>query len=401
MRFHILCFFVFFVLNLLTAQTWQQRDNFPGQARDDGIAVSFDAKSFYGFGSNNWFAYERDWWLFNHQSQEWEAKASFPGAAMQYASAIPFGNAVYLFGGFQQGAVVSDTIYRYNVAADQWEIIGNLPMGARFAAMTTKHRNRILAGMGNDGQRCHTDIWWYTPQTNDWEFLTNFPGSGRQQMKAFVAGEYLVVGSGRCGGNCFFDWWQFHLEKQIWEPYQEVEATFCSYQNTFEDAEWYIMGGGMTYLDSFSADGFSTTWWGWHKPTQEWVSLPNFTGTPKRGGGVFRFGSTIQLVSGLNSNGSRDDEVWQLDLPKRPAPNKAPIIFLSREATSLNIHLNNPQPFSLQCFNTIGAEVYSVKQDIVQAESVIDLPILSNGLYVIKLQINGEQYTKKLIFARD
>ncbi len=99
--------------------TWTQLADLP-DPRDNGIAVGFDGK-FYHFGgmaTSTISAFRRDdTWEYDPVTNQWRVLTPMPGERSD-GGAIVIGEHIYVAGGN-----ISNTIFQYSPAEDQWEVI--------------------------------------------------------------------------------------------------------------------------------------------------------------------------------------------------------------------------------------------------------------------------------------
>lgn len=114
-------FFLCMVFHTSTnAQTWVQKDDFPGTARDDGVSVTVGNKSYFGTGRSNNFSFLNDWWEYDHRNDTLKALSDFPGSERQYASVTSVNQEIFLMGGIGDQDTVFNDVWKYDAIVDSW-----------------------------------------------------------------------------------------------------------------------------------------------------------------------------------------------------------------------------------------------------------------------------------------
>lgn len=113
-----------------------------------GIGAQVGDKVFIGLGSAGQDFYMLD---LNNLDQGWQKKANFNGPARSGATASVIGNEIYVFGGSGKvkssdaSPILFETVYRYNVAKDQWSQANtSAPVGLLGAASYSPDGKQVL-----------------------------------------------------------------------------------------------------------------------------------------------------------------------------------------------------------------------------------------------------------------
>jgi len=77
--------------------TWTQKADFPGTARNSAVAMAVDEKGYLGTGYDG-TNYLNDFWEFNPTTNTWAQKADFPGSGRYGAVAFGVNGKAYTTG---------------------------------------------------------------------------------------------------------------------------------------------------------------------------------------------------------------------------------------------------------------------------------------------------------------
>ncbi len=130
----------------------------------------------FSLGGNTTSGLGTECYKYNVSTDTWTAIASLPVKRLVTTCAAQ-GNFLYLIGG--AGAVYSDSVYRYNIVADIWELMPtHLPKAMAWCKATTYGTNYIYLAGGVDGaSNVLTDVYLYNIATDTWTAATSMPGA--------------------------------------------------------------------------------------------------------------------------------------------------------------------------------------------------------------------------------
>lgn len=106
----------------------------------------------------------RQWWFYDGEDQHWIPKQDMP-SARNSATCAASDDAIYLFGGrrfhggSEGGGYVLGDYYRYLPAQDQWQYLGQMPMGETENMAAVRIGNKIYFGLGENDKGMNTQ-WW-------------------------------------------------------------------------------------------------------------------------------------------------------------------------------------------------------------------------------------------------
>src|SRR6266496_1707430 len=138
------------VVQYSTAQnTWTQKADFGGGAREYATGFSIGTKGYIGTGYDNFNNALKDFWEYDPTTNTWKQKADFGGTARYYTTGFSIGTKGYIGTGVENG-------------------------GASFVK----------------------DFWEYDPTTNTWTRKADFGGTARYGAGGFSIGTKGYLGTG-------------------------------------------------------------------------------------------------------------------------------------------------------------------------------------------------------------
>lgn len=170
-----LLLFLFFVINV-QAQSWTRLSDFPGERRDDGVAVLLNNRFYAGTGLKDWWIPATDFYALNLSTYTWEKIPDLPAdAERQYASAFTGPDCFYVFGG--DGGTVRKDLWKYNALNEQWTAMSAKPGSGLSAAVCMQFSNGIIFAGGKTGASgpCSKEVWRYDSDNDAWTQLNDFP----------------------------------------------------------------------------------------------------------------------------------------------------------------------------------------------------------------------------------
>lgn len=112
-------------------------------------------------------------WVFDPQSGTWTRKADIPapGLGTNFGSAARIGNQIYLFGGVSSAGQVTSFAWRYDIAADAWTRLHDLPI-ANFGSAVGAINGKIYLAFGTG---FINQTWQYDPATDTYTRKADAP----------------------------------------------------------------------------------------------------------------------------------------------------------------------------------------------------------------------------------
>ena len=189
--------------------TWTQKADFPGTARNSAVAMAVDEKGYLGTGYDG-TNYLNDFWEFNPTTNTWAQKADFPGSGRYGA---------YVCCGQNNGEYVDD-FWKFDPSTESWTQLRDISDSSDedydddYTITRTNGVAFVIDGAayltcGESGS-LRSDTWKYYPATDLWENVAKFKGTARTATASFSSGEKGFVVSGKSGTTQFDDIWEFH-----------------------------------------------------------------------------------------------------------------------------------------------------------------------------------------------
>jgi len=195
------------------SDTWVQKSDFGGTARDGAVGFSIGTKGYIGTGvyydsTSHWV---KDFWEYDPSNETWTQKADFGGTARSGA----VGFSVEMKGYIGTGAdnYYEDDFWEYDPSSDAWAQKASSGGTARLDAVGFSIGTKGYVGTGFYGS-FKKDFWEYNPTINTWTQRCNFGGTSRDFAIGFSIGTKGYVGTGYFGdGTNFYnfnDFWEYN-----------------------------------------------------------------------------------------------------------------------------------------------------------------------------------------------
>src|SRR5439155_24889907 len=146
---------------------WTQKANFGGAGRQGAVGFSSGSKGYVGTGFSNFgsFHYYSDFWEYDPTANSWIEKADFRGTARDWATGFSIGSKGYIgTGHFYDG---NDHYYKdffeYDAASNTWTQKADFGGTGKAEAVGFSMGSKGYIGTGFDGSYTN-DFWEYTPE---------------------------------------------------------------------------------------------------------------------------------------------------------------------------------------------------------------------------------------------
>lgn len=395
---HFCCLFLY--CGLTFGQNWMQISSFPGDERDDGVAVVVGSKAYVGSGLRVGWVLGADFYSYDLISHTWSPIASLPtGSERQYACAFEGGQGFYVFGG-DGNAGVLNTLFNYNISANSWTQKTSKPGAGIYGASCFKFGDSIvIVGGRQQGNLINNEVWMYRISTDTWQQLHNLPsalgGRWRAAYAVLQGKGYILFGID--GNN---NWRKELLEYDPrYDTWNNIPSSHTmpslAYAGMQSIGSQLLLFAGVDSLNHYNA-GF----YFFELGTYTWSQGPAFNATPRRGGMCWAYNASFFYTCGLDANAQRLKDTWRLDV----------ITSVSEAAQKLECQIW-PNPFKDELFidkckeNGSTYELWSstgilISSDTIDTNNGLTLVTKETppGIYILKVSgKNGGFTTKKLI----
>jgi N-acetylneuraminic acid mutarotase len=207
------------------ANTWTQKADFGGSGRYGAVGFSIGNKGYLGTGAESTNSFANDFWEYDPAANAWTRKADFGGSARYLAVGFSIGNKGYLGTGGNNTTIFTKDFWEYDPTADTWTRKTDFSGSARYGAVGLSVGNKGYLGTGvGDNNGFTKDFWEYDPAANVWTRKTDFGGSARYGATGFGIGSAGYLGTGYDGvsntggltGGATRDFWEYDPAANAW-----------------------------------------------------------------------------------------------------------------------------------------------------------------------------------------
>ena len=293
---------------LLMAQpgSWQQKSSLGWNTlneptgRNAAIAFSIGNNGYIGTGNDG--QYRNDFWEYDPVADSWTQKADFGGQAREFAVGFSIGSKGYI--GLGDGSTTSNNgnfgdFWEYDTATNNWTQKSDFAGGARTFATAFTIGGKGYVGTGA-GASWYNDFWEYDPIADSWTQKAAFGGAPRGCAVGFNIGGKGYIGTGNNGNSpiqAFMqDFWEYDPVADTWTQKTNFGGGLRTQATGIGIGSKGYVGLGFYYAGSVSYNDF----WEYDPVSDSWVNKTNFTGSPRNGAAGFSIGSGGYIVSGWN-----------------------------------------------------------------------------------------------------
>lgn len=396
--------FICLPLSIFAQVSTKELTPFPGDARDDAVAVFHEGKVYAGFGLNAGFAYENDWYIYDTLGQQWHELASAPMAPRQYIRYFQVGDSLYLFGGTTGNDSLSafGDFWLYSFHENRWEELKRPPLSPRWAGVGFSNQGFGYLGLGTNGHENFTDFWQFNPRQRSWKKLADFPAQARAKSVGLAGNNKAVVAGGLTETATVFtvhhDIWYFNFLTQSWQnSFQNLQHNGAYHYATTDGEQVYILGGynrlngrDTTYRQlqvlSIAANTLDT------------LKLPQLPF--RRGGNMMAVGQgQFYILWGLNTSFLRVNDFYALRINTAYEPMAERQLY-PNPSTNGRVWLQVEYLLELRLFSFEGRLLEKRNANPQQHYHLLDFKELSAGVYLLQLHLKGGE-TEVLRLFRD
>lgn len=226
----------------------------------------------------------------------WETAVPMPDARADFGAAV-VGNTIYVVGGVDGYFRTLNSVLAYDIGADAWRRVADLPQPLHHAAVATDgQRLYALGGMTGLAARPVDSAYAYDPQTNAWRELGDLNDFRGAAAAAFLDGRlYVMGGSTTAGTDDVIEYYNF--ERGSWNGVSTMPTSRGDLAAVAEGDAIYALGGRKGSVSSAlgTTEAFDPA-----KGT--WRRLPDMA-APRSGLGAAAVGGRIYALGGVSKDG--------------------------------------------------------------------------------------------------
>ncbi len=276
-----------------TPNTWTQKADFGGTARNSAVGFSIGSKGYIGTGYDT--GYKNDFWEYDPSTNTWTQKADFGGVGRSYAANFSIGTKGYV--GMGAAGVSYKDFWEYDPSTNTWTQKADFGGGLRHSLVNFTIGSKGYAGTGHDYVSLFQDLWQYDPSTNTWTQKANFPGDQRYFATGFSIGTKGYLGIGQSfGGTNKKDFWEYDSTTNIWTQKSDFGGG-----PKVNAASFSINGKG--YIGTGNTNQLNTKdFWQYDPAINTWTQKTDFGGIARNGAVGFSINGKGYIGTG-NYNG--------------------------------------------------------------------------------------------------
>lgn len=388
---------VFFLVSFSgLSQPWEQIDDFPGNARDDGTYFSIDDKFYCGLGRDLGFACTRDFFVLDATSETWSTGISMPiGEERQYAVGCSWENKGYIFGGSKCDGTFLKDLWVFDPSTGIWTEETAMPADGRAGSVHFIIQDTLYIIGGRNDLGIISEVWGYDFTSGIWSQKTDYPNNGVWRGVSFSWDNLGYAGMGKNNLNNQSDFnssiYSFEPISQNWSLTSGFGLTPRFYIGSAQkDSLIFFFGGvdsGNVYLNSLERLDVST----WQLTT-----LPDFVTDPRRGSICFIHGESFYTTTGVTET-QRLTETWRIGGILSATTYDLPSMSIYPNPASEKITIDFGQILTEELILTSLDGRFTRQYSILNSSSfVLDLRNFAEGIYIIQ----SASFTKRFQIIR-
>ena len=205
-----------------TLDSWQLKGSYPGPPRElnNQAVFTYLDKAYVGTGIQCGVTFLNDMWEYNGILDQWIKKADMLVQGRSGVSSTQVDSFAYLVGGFTNSTDGFSDFWRYNIALNSWDSLGNVPGLDRSNCLSWGFKSEIIVGYGflsdSTSLVLGKDLYRYNINLNFWDTLrgTGFVDSVAASCTFSIGSRGYILGGTRNNNYGFYnDFWYFDLDE--------------------------------------------------------------------------------------------------------------------------------------------------------------------------------------------
>ena len=359
--------------------------------------------------------YDNFTYQYDPLTDTWATMTNMPNA-VDWIDASYIADRFYIFGGFDGGSPYTYNMI-YDVAGDSWSSGTSMPIGRMAAGQVVYNDSLIYMLGGYNGSGPSNDVQIYNIYTDAWTTGTALPQTNMMEGVAMTGDTIWLVGG--YNGSAAYSTLYYGVinpgtcETIVWSTGSALPvANFNNGATQLNrNGKWYLyLVGGFE-----NAATITNHAWEYDIALDTWTALPDYPMTITRNDYLIgREGHAEIYVVGGDPTGGwiATDQVWRLPLEVGIAekPNQSETAFTFGFAS-----MANPSKGMISYVTSVSGRIvlkaYDATGRLVEtlvntmqpagAKTVNwDTNNIANGVYFLKLEVQGETATHKMILVK-
>ena len=284
------------------ADSWTQKADFGGTGKSSAVGFSIGNKGYIGTGSSydgSIYTYYKDFWEYDPATNTWTQKADFGGVARDSAVGFSIGSKGYIGTGADES--LQNDFWEYDPSTNAWTKKADFGGPARWGAVGFSIGSKGYIGTGADdfgGSTRYKDFWEYDPSANTWTQRADFGGIARYYAIGFSIGNKGYIGTGGTDKN---DFWEYDPTSNVWTRKADLTEVGRLKAVGFSiGSKGYIATGDPTTIEKEV--------WEYSPDNNTWTRKTDFGGAGRRYAVGFSIGNKGYVGTGYNWK-----DFWEYD----------------------------------------------------------------------------------------
>ena len=289
------------LINSQAQDTWTQKADFGGTARNKAAGFSIGSTGYIGTGDDG--VLKKDFWKYDPTTNAWIQKANFRGTGRANAAGFSIGSTGYIGDGYN-GSYINE-FWAYDSPTDVWTQKASVGTPRQYEVGFSIGGKGYI-GTGYDGlPNYKRDFWEYDPVTSVWTQKANFGGTARALAVGFSIGSKGYIGTGNDISAARNDFWEYDPDTNTWTQKADFGGTARNWAVGFPIGNKGYIGTG------YDLSGVTKDFWEYDPVTDTWTQRADFGGTARGRAVGFSIGSKGYIGTGADSAEGLLKDFWE------------------------------------------------------------------------------------------